>query len=261
MAVQSRTNQYRGVNAHLQSHYQSHGGWTGFQGHYVGKLAESINSRLPRDYIVDIGQSFQRHEPGFDDEFPRYNAVKIYKPVEGEILGKLVTRIEVLTPYSKIGSEADTYHAQRLAELKQGIRLIEVDYLHETPSPIKHMPHYPEDPQACPYNIIISDPTPSLQEGNVYVYPFYIDEHIPIIHVPLEYPNTFLLDFGEVYDEVFRSLRAYGLRVDYERLPEHFGTYSAADQARIRRRMRAVIKAHEQWLNLDEGPFPLDDNS
>lgn len=40
--------------------------------------------------------------------------------------------------------------------------------------------------------------------------------------------------------QTFESLPAYSQRVDYERLPEKFDTYSAADQHRIRERMRVV---------------------
>lgn len=42
--------------------------------------------------------------------------------------------------------------------------------------------------------------------------------------------------------QTFESLPAYSQRVDYERLPEKFDTYSAADQHRIRECMRVVCE-------------------
>jgi hypothetical protein len=71
-------------------------------------------------------------------------------------------------------------------------------------------------------------------------------------------PDKLELDFGAVYNRTFKSLTAYGQRVDYERLPERFETYSPADQEHIRRRMTAVAAAQARGLNLDDGPFPLD---
>lgn len=54
MSLYSPRNEYAGVNAHLHSFYQSHGGWEGFHGKHIGDMAEFITPLLPRCCCVDI---------------------------------------------------------------------------------------------------------------------------------------------------------------------------------------------------------------
>jgi hypothetical protein len=98
---------------------------------------------------------------------------------------------------------------------------------------------------------------PTFEAGLATTYAFHVDEPIPILGIPLAGQDTLELDFGAVYNRTFKSLTAYGQRVDYERLPEHFERYSPADQERIRRRMTAVAEAQARGLNLDDGPFSV----
>jgi hypothetical protein len=71
--------------------------------------------------------------------------------------------------------------------------------------------------------------------------------------------QTITLDFGEVYNQSFASFGIYGYQVDYEQEPVRFDTYRDDDQQRIRARMQAVLRAHQQGKDLEQGPFPIGD--
>jgi len=303
MAVRSRVNQYRGINAHLHSYFQKHGGWDSFHANHISDLAEAINDKLPQGYLVDIEQSLQirefhpdtgerimrRPKPDLTiyDTDPRrsrsfsqpssgtaatltqpvietirtttelfYSALLIYQVEESENLGRAITRIEVLSPTNKIAGEGNLQYVQkRYAALKTGLRLVEIDYLHETQSPIQGIPIYPQQDTAYPYNITVNDPNPSLEEGVSTTYGFGVDDVIPAIPIPLTGDETLLLDFNPVYNRTFHKLNAYSYRVDYEQLPENFDRYNLLDQTRIKRRMQIVLDAQSRGLKLEDGPF------
>jgi hypothetical protein len=143
--------------------------------------------------------------------------------------------------------------------LKSDVNLVEIDYLHEGDSPIENIPSYRhQDPNAFPYTIAISIPHPSLKEGPVWVYGFSVDSPIPSLGIPLAETQTVKVDFATIYNRTFESFQ-FGYSVDYEQLPDHFETYSPADQERIQRRMKAIQQAHAQGINLDENaPLPLE---
>lgn len=191
-----------------------------------------------------------------DDQY--YSALVIYQLEEDETFGRPVTRIEVLSPTNKDGDGYLQYREKRAATVKSGTCLVEIDYLHETPSPVKGVPNYRRrQPGSFPYNITVSNPTPDLETGLALTIPIGVDEVIPTIDVPLAGNDVLPLDFGAVYNTTYRSLGAYSYRVDYEQLPERFETYNETDQERIRRRVRIVLDAHQRGLNLEAGPFPV----
>lgn len=285
MTIQLRKNQYQGVNAHLHSYFQSHSGWKSFHNAHITDLARVIAAHLPEGYTVDIEQSLQieiesykeRTEPDVTIyqsehrqnesqlqpsssglptltlpltetllmEEERYrNAIVIYRS-EGQVLGKPVTRIELLSPTNKSGRGRELYIDKREFALRGGLPLVEVDYLHESPPAARNIPNYRRgDPESHPYMIIISDPRPSLDEGQTQVYGFDVDAPIPQVKIPLADRDTLPLNFDAVYHQTFESLPAYGQRVDYEQLPERFETYSEADQQRIKTRMQIVHDTH-----------------
>lgn len=45
-AVRSIKNQYVGINAHLHSYWQAHGGWTEFHGYYIRYIALALKPML-----------------------------------------------------------------------------------------------------------------------------------------------------------------------------------------------------------------------
>ena len=190
------------------------------------------------------------------DEDQYYSGLVIYELIDDATFGRPITRIEILSPTNKAGDGYLQYREKRTATLKSGTCLVEIDYLHETPSPVKHVPSYPHgQANAFPFSITVSNPTPDLETGLAHTYPIGVDDAILTIDIPLAGDDALSLDFGAVYNETYRSLTAYSYRVDYEQLPEHFDAYNEMDQKRIRRRMQIVLNAHQQGLNLEDGPF------
>jgi hypothetical protein len=123
--------------------------------------------------------------------------------------------------------------------------LIELDYLHQTSSPIKGVPDYTRgQPSAFPYTITVNDPSPSYEDGYAVTLGFQVDERIPDVTVPLLGLEQMVVDFDVVYQNTFRSIRDYGYTVDYALFPERFQL-----------RMDIVASAVRQGLPLDNAPF------
>lgn len=300
MPLHARINQYVGVNAHLQSAFQSRGGWSSFHNNYIRDLAVAIDTQLPQGYLVDVEQSLQIREyhpdtgerlrrPQLDitifDESqgtPRqgmpvlegvspatltrpvlqtivinadvyYPSLVIYRQEPDSDFGEAVTRIELLSPSNKQGNGEVQYREKRIATLRSGVQLVEIDLLHETPSPVLGLAAYPQGDNAFPYTIIISNPRPSIEEGFADIYGFRVEEPMPIIPIPLNDNEAIALDPGAAYNATFRSLAAYSRRVDYEQLPDHFDSYHAIDQEQIQARMQTVQSA----TDLSTGPLSL----
>jgi hypothetical protein len=170
--------------------------------------------------------------------------IVIYRLDEGKLPGVPVTRIELLSPGNKpLGNHYWHYLSKRQETLKSGLRLVEIDYLHETRPVIQRIPSYRDRQSgAHPYTIIVSDPRPNPEEGPTQVYGFGVDDPLPIIAIPLADADYVTLDFGAVYHQTFASLKLFRLIVDYEQAPEHFERYSEADQALIRQRMATIAR-------------------
>jgi hypothetical protein len=281
MALHSRKNEYRGVNAHLHSIFQNEEGWQGFHNGHVTDLGRVLSHALPpgyrvdmerslqiREYHPDTGEKIRRPQPDVtlyhketaaphaqrtsaasvvptltqpiraaierDDDSLYYTALVIYKTAPDNRLGIPVTRIELLSPTNKEGDGYQLYREKRNATLESGLRLVEVDYLHQTPSPVKNIPPYPQHPKAFAYSITVSNPTPTFDEGLSATYGFGVDEAIPAIDVPLLGDDVVIVDFSAVYQRTFEDFATYSQLVDYSELPLRFETYSGVDQERIR---------------------------
>jgi hypothetical protein len=287
MTIQSRSNFYTGINAHLHSSLQHEfGGWEGFHGSHIIHITETIDAQLPPGYLVQPEKSLQIREyhPTTGEKVslqkkrrPRpdltiyqtnpsagqitiasqaaftptltltaseaieydpdiYLTAVVIREVLGDgVLGKPVTWIELLSPTNKVGEGFLQYREKRISALEAGIVLVEMDYLHETRSPIQRLPSYPDyEAGAYPYSIIVTDPRPSLQMGQMKVYGFRVDDPIPVVAIPLANEDVITLDFGAIYRRTYSSIGAYSYRVDYEQMPIHFEAYSPDDQARIR---------------------------
>ena len=176
------------------------------------------------------------------DEEAFLTAVAIRR-VEENNIGRAVTWLELLSPTNKLGGTGyHQYLEGRENTLRSGIALVELDYLHQSAPVIGRIPSYPDGEQrAYAYYIAVTDPRPNLREGRLRVYGFGVDAPMPVIALPLADDDTFTLDFGKVYHQTYASLSAFSRRVDYEREPERFDTYSTEDQARIQQVMQAVI--------------------
>ncbi|MEO1444197.1 MAG: DUF4058 family protein, partial [Chloroflexota bacterium] len=230
MPLFSEVNQFFGVNPHLLSYFQAHGGWDSFHGNYIVKLAEFINAALPPGYFVDIEQSLQIRvsfaDPDREDLVRNYRPdVAVYErttsPTEqsfaypGEATATLVqpiaatfddvpenyyqavvvynasapgeptTRIELLSPSNKRGAGLHSYVDKRIATLKSNTNLVEVDFLHETLSPVIGVPRYPHDGKSQPYTITVNIPEPDYRQGRAYTYSFAVDVPVPTLQVPI----------------------------------------------------------------------------
>jgi hypothetical protein len=168
-----------------------------------------------------------------------------------------VTRIELLSPANEVGEDRGRYLAKRDATLEVGTILVEVDYVHEIDSPVPGIPGYASRaPGAYPYTIIVSDPRPSIQQGQAHIYGFRVDEAMPPIDIPLAGHESILLDFAAAYNRTFSSLSTFSNRADYSKEPVALETYTKDDRFRIWARMLAVMDAERAGRDLQQGPFP-----
>ena len=166
------------------------------------------------------------------DEF--YTAVVIYQvDVQGK-LGEVVTRIELLSPSNMPNQSAySAYRMKRIENLRSGIPLIEIDYLHEFTSPIVTLPQYPADEDAVPYYIALSDPRPDWEQGIVHVFRSSVNEPLKPFPIPLVRDSQILFHIDVVYQHTFER-RRYGTLVNYADELARIETYSQSDQSRIR---------------------------
>ncbi|MCA0454440.1 MAG: DUF4058 family protein [Chloroflexi bacterium] len=168
--------------------------------------------------------------------------IAIYQAGEGDLLGKPVTRIELLSPANKPrGAHHSHYLAKRTETFQSELRLVEIDYLHETSPLLNAMPSYLlRESGAFPYWVLVSDPRPTLTKGLTYYYEIGVDSPLPIITIPLSGSDTMTLDLGAVYNRTFASSRFFQMVVDYAQDPVHFERYTPTDQTLIQARMTAI---------------------
>ncbi len=170
------------------------------------------------------------------------SGIVIYQAGEGDLLGKPVTRIELLSPANKPGGAHHSHYlAKRTETFQSELRLVEIDYLHETPPVLESMPNYSlHEEGSFPYWVLVSDPRPTLSKGLTHFYEIGVDIPLPIITIPLLGADTMTLDLGAVYNHTFASSRFFQMVVDYAQEPIHFERYKPADQILIQARMTAI---------------------
>ncbi len=163
-------------------------------------------------------------------------AIYEYQAMEHGVHGLPVVRIELLSPANMVGgSYYEVYQQSRIKALAAGTPLVEIDYLHEYPSPVNGVPIYPQEAHATAYNITVSRP----KEKMVDVYLFGINEAIPTVYIPLKGEEYLNFDFGGPYQHTWKKSR-FWYYVDYGQEPIRMNTYSPDDQTKIRTRMAAV---------------------
>ena len=157
MGIFSERNLYPGVNPHLNSALQQpRGAWRSFHTYFLTYTAQWLNRNLPQGYFAQPEQSLQISIYDADDEDTPV-AVLIYAG------SKPVTRIEMLSPANKPGgSHFRDYATARDRALDAGLRLVEIDLLHERPPITTEIPSYRlGEADAYPYSILVSDPRPT----------------------------------------------------------------------------------------------------
>ncbi len=168
------------------------------------------------------------------EPMPQPNAVVVRELLPQGKLGNIVTRIELLSPSNKPGGSCYTsYAVKRTEAVDTGVPLVEIDYLHESPSPVLQLPVYPSAAKAYPYSIVVSDPRPNWSEGKVRVYGFGLPDAIRAFPLPLANDESLAFDLNPVYQHTFRAGR-WGDLLNYQVEPERFETYRADDCEFIR---------------------------
>ncbi len=170
------------------------------------------------------------------------DAALIYKISADSLMGRPVTRIELLSPTNKPPQDGYfRYRDKRNATLDSRMPLIEIDYLHQSPPVLRKMPVYPETGSHA-YSIVVSDPRPSLKEGLSHLHGFDVDTPFPLIDVPLEEGEALAaFDFGIAYAATFAETPTYARVVDYAQEPIEVQTYSDADQERIKALIAEIV--------------------
>jgi hypothetical protein len=165
----------------------------------------------------------------------------IIREVSDSGVGKPITCIEVLSPTNKPhGTGYIQYREKRTVLLRSGLVLVEIDYLHETPTVLPKLPDYStHEENSFPYTIAIHNPHPDLEGGKTAIYGIYVDDPLPTVSIPLKDADRVILNFGEVYNQTYESF-SFGEMVDYSQPPVHFDRYSADDRERILARMKAA---------------------
>jgi hypothetical protein len=171
------------------------------------------------------------------DEDETLTAVVVYELAQsGDLPGKPVTRIEVLSPSNKppLGDYVH-YRRRRQHTLSSGVAMVEIDYLHHLPPILWRIPSYADAaPGAYPYVIAVSTPYPSSSQGQFKWYGAEVDMPLASVPIPLGTSAETTLAFNTVYNQTFEARRAFSLMVDYMVDPLAFERYRADDQAKIR---------------------------
>jgi hypothetical protein len=212
-------------------------------------------SANPSPDMLTVGEMLADAE---DFEKP-YRALAIY--TRASDADEPVAWIELLLPSNKGDhSDAVLYTAKRRLLLDSGLVFVEIDYLHATPPTFPNWPDYsaaPPMPGSHPYRIVILNPSPDVQHGPAQPIEFHVDAPIPTVTIPLRGDDRATVDFSAAYRKTFEEMLYGPELVDYAQLPVDFERYSADDQARIARRMLAVLEAAAKGLDLEAGPFTL----
>lgn len=160
-------------------------------------------------------------------------AVEIYHAPSN----RFVTRIELLSPINKT-QHLQNYRDMRQAMFKLGVNIVEVDYLHETPTIFRDLlPDYTQKANgAYPFAIAVSNP----YREKLSLFCFHVEEALPTLVIPLNGEDSFRLNFGEAYNITFEDDRRAHMLIDYEQLPLHFDKYAPFDQEQIRVVMESI---------------------
>lgn len=158
--------------------------------------------------------------------------------------GKAVTRLELLSPANMPkGSHYGEYLRKRYQTLKSGVRLIEIDYLHNSDPISEQIPNYQYSAvNANPYHVIVSDPRPTFESGKTDVYGFGVLDKLPTIDIPLDGDDIVIVIFSTIYNTTYAE-RPFWRTVDYEQDPLHVDSFTPDDQQAIRATMARIAES------------------
>jgi hypothetical protein len=125
---------------------------------------------------------------------------------------KLVTAIELLSPFNKRGQGRSEYLRKRDAILASSAHLIEIDLLRKG----RRLPMQRKLPEA-EYFVFLSR---AGLRPNTGIWPVRLQERLPAIPVPLlRGDSDAVLDLQQALETIYDSLR-YDLEIDYQRSPD-----------------------------------------
>ncbi|MDQ7024523.1 MAG: DUF4058 family protein [Anaerolineae bacterium] len=169
-------------------------------------------------------------------------AVVVRKLSGQSTLGTPVLRIELLSPSNKPGGRHySAYRSRRIEAIESNIPLVEIDYLHESVSPIVGLPHYPDNENSYPYYIAIHDNRPTWQDGFTKVYGISIEQALPTLLLPLDSKNAIQFDFDPPYQHTYERGR-WGQLVRMDKHPIRFNTYNSTDREIIEAKMATIVQ-------------------
>ncbi len=98
----------------------------------------------------------------------------------------LVTCIELMSPACLYpGTHYYPYLIGRSQSLREQVKLVEIDYLHERRPPVLEVPDYTHhEAGSYPYSILVSQMKTATGPGHTEVYAFWVEEPIPVVGIP-----------------------------------------------------------------------------
>lgn len=295
MAIKSLKNQYRGVNAHLQSLLQTVGSWNSFHANHIADLQRTMQAQLrPMGYVAELETSVQirrydqpmgRPESDvaiYDLESPRSQASSNLRltPSGAAMILSIPEALGLDERTEKQYSAVGIYRAD---DAKHGTPVAWIELLSPSNKPggqdaeqyrekrlkllqsgivfveidYLHMsaPTMPGANDGAAYHLIVIDPRPQFLEGHAQIVSFGVDEPIKTAEIPLNGGDVLNFDFGVPYQKTFAEA-FYGDSVDYGEIPLAFNTYNQGDQEHILARMVALMEASRQGKNLEIDPLP-----
>lgn len=223
------------------------GNWRSFHHHLPEEIMTQLNIKLSERYFADVEVYTPlelQKEVGIVDNVRIYPDAAVIEmrpqrqastiavaippaPIEREALvagevklrtvyvretdsKRLVTAIEVLSPYNKRGQGLSDYRLKRERLLDSAVHLIEIDLLRSGERPGWEVQEPPLDTD---YVLLVNRATGGRRISEIW--PVAINETLPILPVPLLPPDPdTTLDMGEVIAEIYRRA-VYGRRIDY----------------------------------------------
>jgi hypothetical protein len=183
--------------------------WTSFHAHFVTEIARQLTPRLRPKYIALPEKRFDLVDEGgvaMETKIP-YTWVEI-RDVPGR---RLVTTIEILSPWNKRGTGRAEYFEKRRKLLHGASHLIEIDLLRR----VRWLPMKDRLPPGS-YFVFVSR---AEQRPQVQVWPIALDHPLQSIPVPLLIGDgDIALDLQSALQNVY-DVGGFDLVLDYSKAP------------------------------------------
>lgn len=281
--IRTQRNLYRGVNAHLHSHFQAMGSWRGFHTSHLTHVLVALKSQvLPMGYTVDAEVSLQiRRHDGFlqspradlaifdtvperakSNQRPTEAArtqgqvatlpalldlpMSVEKPYRAIVIKPLGEPDTIVTWLELLSPSNKVYPPDAADYRQKRLQILDAGIPFVELDYLHETPALFVVPTESAYRIAVFEPRPTLLDGVGHVVSFGVDEPIPMMTIPLSADDTLSFDFNAPYQRTYSEL-LYGLElVDYAQLPANFETYNEADRARILSIMLAAADARQR---------------